>query len=368
MGLLLRFAFRGRPQPGQEGDWDRLLNQVSSFGRRFGGFGGRGGGAGGGFPYVRFFFVVLLVAALLWLASGFYVVNPGFAGVLRTWGVVTSEVAPGVGWRFPTPVQQVDIISIQQLRSMEVGFRTTSTEPVRVQPNAIEARMITGDENLVDVQLIIQYRIENPREFLFNVKDPEGAADGRTLRDTVEAALRQVVGQRSIDDVLTERKAEVQDATQLLLQRLLRDEYHTGIQVVNVKLQDVQPPQPVQDAFKDVIAAREDEERVVNEAKAYESDIIPKARGELQRVVLAAEAFQQARIEQARGEADRFTSILAEYRQAQDVTRRRLYLETMEKVLATLKKIIVTPEVARSLLPFLPLQTLSGENSSAEPR
>ena len=374
-----RFEPQGPPRRPSErpgGDLQELFGGLRDLlrGRPSGG-GGGGGGApsfrmprmGGGSGWVRLAPFIAAIAIIGYLATGIYIVNPGEVGIVRQFGAVSGSPSdPGLHWRIPWPVQRVDIISIERVDSMEVGFRAADGSQV-IQQVADEARMITGDENLVDVQLVVQYRVRDAARFLFNVKDPLGLPSGQTLRDATESALRQVVGQRLIDDVLTTEKEQVQVETQELLQRLL-DGYGTGLHVVNVQLQDVQPPTEgqVQDAFKDVISAREDRDRFINEARAVEADIVPRARGQAARVVAAAEAFRAERIAQASGEATRFELRLQEYRVAQEATKIRLYLETMEEVLPDLNVIVVDPFISGSVLPFLPLDVLPGTAAPAQ--
>ncbi len=319
-----------------------------------------------GFHWRRVAPFIAAIAVVAYLATGIYIINPGEVGIVRQFGAVTGAPSePGLHWRTPWPVQRVDIISIERVDSMEVGFRVTEGSQV-IQLVAGEARMITGDENLVDVQLVVQYRVRDASNFLFNVKDPLGLPSGQTLRDATESALRQVVGQRLIDDVLTTEKEQVQVETQELLQNLL-DYYETGLQIENVQLQDVQPPTEgqVQDAFKDVISAREDRERFINEAEAVRADIVPRARGQAARVIAAAEAFRAERIAEANGEAARFELRLQEYRQAQEATKIRLYLETMQEILPDLNVIVIDPFISSSVLPLLPLDVLPGSTSGA---
>ena len=230
---------------------------------------------------------------------------------------------------------------------MELGFSQRGDVTRAVTE---EAQMIAGDLNIVDVQLVVQYRIRDLTAFLFNVADPgegqpnrlediaPGRPEGRTLKDATEAALRLVVGQRPIDDVLTENREVVQAETESRLQRIL-DIYETGIQVIAVRLQEVKPPEEVRDAFDDVLRARQDKETAINQATAVERDILPRARGNAERIVQGAEAFRRERIAAAEGEAGRFLAILAEYEKAQDVTRQRLYLEAMEEILPGITKV-----------------------------
>ena len=308
----------------------------------------------------KLIFLIPIVLIIVWLGSGVYVVNPGEVAIVRTFGAWDGEqISEGLHWHVPTPVEQVDIISITRVRSMELGFRTFGeTGNGQTSSNSQEARMITGDENLVDVQLVVQYQVSNAGDFLFNVKDPGGTPDITTLRDATASSLRQIVGKKPIDDVLTLGKEQVQIETSLLLQSIL-DEYGAGIRIVNVQLQDVQPPPEVQASFKDVISAREDKEKFINQGKAYKEDVVPRARGQAQRDIQDAEAFKFETIAAANGEAARFTSRLLEYNQAKDATERRLYIETLESVLPTIKVIVMDSDISGNVLPFLPLTETS---------
>ena len=359
--------YQQQPRREGESELDELLRPFKEFfGRLTGNSDGGQGDNGGprapsrprpGLPSGRIFAIIAGIIALIWIGSGIYIVNPGEVAIVRTWGAWRGDqITSGLHWRIPWPVQQTDILSIQRVQSMELGFRSEGEIGSGQGANAVasEARMITGDENLVDAQLVVQYRIRDAGAFLFNVKDPTGRPDGDTLRDATASALRQIVGQRVIDDVLTTGKDIVQVETQQLLQRLL-DEYGTGIQVVNVQLQDVQPPDEVQAAFKDVISAREDRARFINEGSAYAEDIVPRARGEAERIVQSAEAFKVQRRLEATGNANRFLSRLREYREHPEATRIRLYLETMERILPGVKVVVVDEEIGSNALPFLPL-------------
>ncbi len=364
-------VLRYQRQPRREGDseLEELLRPFRELFARLGGRdgneqnGGRGQDGGGSgrpsasVPGPRIFGVIAILLALVWLGSGIYIVNPGEVAIVRTFGAWNgAQQLEGLHWRVPWPVQRSDVLSVQRVQNMELGFQSIGDigSGLGVRENPGESRMITGDENIVHVQLVVQYRIRDPAAFLFKVKDPTDRPDGATLRDATASALRQVVGQRPIDDVLTTGKDAVQVETQALLQRLL-DDYETGLQVVNVQLQDVQPPDEVQDAFKDVISAREDRARFINEGQAYREDIVPRARGEAARVEQAAEAFKVERIREATGQANRFISRLAEYRNHPEATRQRLYLETMQRILPNVKVIVVDEDIGSNILPFLPL-------------
>jgi membrane protease subunit HflK len=304
---------------------EQILERVRAFFDRF-----KLGGGGSSLPYIVFGIMVL--AVLAWASTGFYTVQPGEESVLRFFGKNnTAPQGPGLHWYPPGPIGKRDIVRKDEVRRLELGFRGDTSIPA-------ESLMITGDENIVDVQLLIQYDIKDSAEFLFNVVDP----DGITMRDVAETSLRQVVGSRNIDDVLTTGKEDVQSSTRIQLQSLL-DTYKTGINVIQVQLQNVNPPEQVQDAFDDVVRAKEDKERIINLASAYEEEILPTARGEAARSIENAEAFKAQRVNLAKGQAERFIAILTEYRKAPDVTRQRLYLEAMEEVLPGVTKFIVDP-------------------------
>lgn len=213
--------------------------------------------------------------------------------------------------------------------------------------------MLTGDEQIVGAEIIVQYQINEPDKYLFNVRDLESPQG--TLRDAAEVALRQVVGRRPIDDVLITEKLEIEIEVRELLQKII-DGYESGLRIIEVKLQDVQPPQEVAQAFSDVVSAKEDKDTLVKEADGYREDLIPKARGQAESIIRAAEAYKTERIKRAQGDADRFLSVLKEYKDAKEVTRKRLYLETMEKILPGIKKFVIDPEAGGNVLPFLPLE------------
>ncbi len=292
--------------------------------------------------------------ALLWLASGVYSVNPGHKGVVRTFGKETARTDPGLNFRYPWPFQHVDIVSVEQIRRIEVGFRGT-------QRVSEEALMLTGDENIVDAQIVVQYRVADPSKYLFRLRDPEAA-----LLAATEVALRSTVGSMTIDQVMIEERAKVQADARLFIQRLM-DAYESGLVITEVKLQAADPPDAVRDAFHDVVRAREDKEKVINVAKGYQADILPKARGEAEKILREAEGYQQERVLLAQGEAARFLSVLAEYEKAREVTRDRLHLETIEKILPDIDKVIIGGDVNQRLLPLLPLTT-PGAASLLNPR
>lgn len=303
---------------------------------------------------------IFILSLFIWLATGFYTVGPDQQAALRTFGEFQRFETQGLHWHYPAPIGTRNVVSVTTTRQLELGFRSgdDGNTPPRSVPD--EALMITGDENIVDVQVVVQYRISSLRDFLFSVDDPgdsdrgisSGQPDGTTLRDIAETAVRQVVGARNIDDVLTTEKEQVQ--TDVLLKMTeLAGFYNTGIEIIDVLLQNVNPPQEVQAAFEDVVRAREDRETTINQAQAYAAAQIPQAEGEAARIVEAAQAFKDGRIAKAQGESDGFLAILEGYQQSPDVTRRRLYLEAMEEILPGIEKFILSSE--NGVLPFLPL-------------
>lgn len=312
------------------------MERIRSFFGRF-----RLGGGGGAFAL--FVFGLFFAALIGWLATGFYTVSPGQQGAVRLLGRFVGTSEPGLHWFWPSPVGTRDIVAVDEVRSLEVGVRGNT-------PVLDESLMITGDENIVDAQLQVQYDITDIERFLFRVKDPAGV----TIKDAAETALRQVVGARIIDDVLTTEKDLVQIETQNKLQDLM-ETYQTGIRIREVKLLNVKPPVQVQDAFDDVVRALEDKQQAINLAEAYQADVVPKARGEAARLTEEANAFKAERVNLATGEADKFRSILEEFRLSEEVTRQRLYLEAMEEVLPGVTKFIVDSEGGGNLLQFLQL-------------
>ena len=322
-------------------------------------------GIGGGSLF-GIIFLVMIVIAIVWAGTGFYTVGPDEQAVLRFFGKKSGTASGGLHWYYPSPIGKRDVVAVTTTRRLELGFRSGADGFTVAQSVTNESLMITKDVNIVDVQAVVQYKISNLSDFLFNVDDPgdadrgipAGQPDGRTLRDIAESALRQVVGSRNIDDVLTTEKEQVQTEVLLIMRQLAKD-YESGIDVLQVLLQNVNPPLEVQSAFEDVVRAREDKERLINLAEAYQASEIPKATGEAAKVTEAARGFKTGRIARAQGEADGFEAILEGYLLSPDVTRQRLYLEAMEEVLPGVTKFILSDS---GVLPFLPL---SGSTSGA---
>lgn len=316
---------------------------------RFGGIFGGKGGSGGSAPDLGKGMLggIAVIALLLWLATGLYVVAADEEAVVLRFGQHTDTKGPGLNWHLPYPVETVEKLPVTRVQRLGIGFRDFGDGRVRKVPQ--ESLMLTRDENIVDISFIVQYKIKSVENYLFNIDNPE-----KTVRDAAESAIREVIGRTMIDDVLTTRKAEVEVETQELIQSIL-DSYEAGISVATMKLQDVQPPERVIKEFKDVASAREDKERAKNEAQAYANNIIPNARGEAKKMILDAEGYEKEIVERAIGEADRFNQQLKAYRLAPDVTRKRLYIDAMQEVMAKADKVIIDGSVAGQVLPYLPL-------------
>ena len=303
-------------------------------------------------------YLVLAVLLILWLMSGVYTVAPDEKAVILRFGKLSNVVEPGLHYHMPPPIEMHIIRSVTKVYREEIGFRTIDPgPPARYRQKPDEALMLTGDENIVNVEMVVQYRVTDVVRALFKVQrlGPfEGGGDG-LVHDAAEAALRQVVGRHGIDEVLTEGKLRVQTEIKQKLQDLFVL-YDCGLAVETVQLQSVGPPSQVDSAFKDVASAKEDRERLVNEARGYQNDIIPKARGEAERHVKEAESYKVERVRRAQGDADRFGSVYAEYVKAPEITERRLYIETMERIMPDIQKYVIgTGEGDASLLNLINL-------------
>jgi len=296
----------------------------------------------------RIFLILLAVVIGFWLTSGIYVVGPGEEGVIRQFGKEVDRTPPGLRYRLPFPFQTHDVVHLTRIRRAEVGFKTDQAGKTR--PELREALMLTGDENIVDAQLFVQYVVKDPSQFLFRAKDPE-----LTLKATAEVALRSIVGRNTIEYTMTEGRVVVQDEIKKYLQTLL-DVYQTGLLVTEARLLVVDPPEEVKDAFHEVVRAWEDRERLMREAEGYREDLIPKAKGEAAQMVRIAEAYKEQRVIRAQGDATKFLDVMKAYKKAKEVTRERLYLETMDKVLPGKEKYILPPQGKDSVLKWLPLK------------
>ncbi len=310
--------------------------------------------------------LAILLVVVLWLLSGIFIVDPDEEGVVLRFGAYDRTAQPGPHYHLPYPVESVITPKVTQIRRIEVGLRSLDREgrssdsgQFRLIPE--ESLMLTGDENIVDIQFIVQYQIKDAVYYLFNVSQ-----QAKTVKDAAEAAMREVVGYNKIDSVLTTDKLQIQNQTRLLMQEIL-DKYKAGIRVVAVQLQDVQPPREVVDAFKDVASAREDRVRIINEAEAYSNDLIPRTRGLGAQLVNEAEAYKETMIRKSEGEASRFLAVLKEYNVAKDVTKQRLYLEAMETIFSNpnMEKVILSNKALNKAVPYLPLERLLPSSSGA---
>jgi len=309
--------------------------------------------------------VALLVAALvlLWLASGIYLVKADEQGVVMRFGEYTRTTAPGVNYHFPYPIESVETPRVTAINRVEIGYRSGGSSRIsKASESAMpeESLMLTGDENIVDIDFEVQWKISNAPDFLFDVRNPE-----ETVKAVSESAMREVIGKSKIVTVLAEGKLQVEQDTKKLIQDTL-DSYKAGIEVVSVNLLQADPPTQVIDAFRDVQTARADLETSRNQAEAYSNDILPKARGLAQQMVLEAEGYKQEVINRSQGEASRFTAVYNEFKQAKDVTKKRMYLETMEEILQGVNKVIVDGKSTNGVVPYLPLPEIKprGEETS----
>jgi membrane protease subunit HflK len=294
-----------------------------------------------------------LVLVALWAASGFYRVNPDEQGVVMRFGAFDRTAPPGLNYHIPWPVESVTTPRVTRINRVDVGFRPAGDTGQGVRPVAgrdvpEESHMLTGDENIIDIDVAVFWRIRDAGEFLFNTRNPES-----TVKSAAESVMREVIGRTPIQPALTEARAQIEQEVLRGTQAIM-DQYRAGIEITQVQLQKVDPPSQVVDAFRDVQRANADRERARNEAESYRNDIIPRARGEAERMVQEAEGFRESNIARARGEAQRFLSVLSAYQVAQDITTRRMYIETMEEILRRNPKVLVDSGL-QNIVPLLNL-------------
>ncbi|MDC3391442.1 FtsH protease activity modulator HflK [Candidatus Thioglobus sp.] len=318
----------------------------STFGGKSSGSSSAGKAAKGSFKYI------FILAFIVWMATGIYIIDPAERGVVLRFGAFQTSTTQGPHWHIPYPVESVYKVNVEQVRSAEIGFRNAQNSYSGGVSS--ESLMLTRDENMVDVKLAVQYKIANAQDYLFNVSNPE-----LTLSHVVQSIIRQVVGDNTMDFVLTTGRDQVAQEVKMASQALIND-YGLGIQITAVTMQDAQPPVQLKAAFDDVVKAREDEQRYINEARAYANDIVPKARGASQRLLAEAEAYKSEVVSKSEGEAYRFSQILTEYTKAPGVTKERLYRETLEDVLSNTNKVIVDSN-SNSLM-YLPIDQLINSN------
>ena len=291
-------------------------------------------------------------AVVLWGLSGFYTVDEGTRGVVTRFGAYVSTTQPGLNWHIPSPVEQVLVINVDQQRFIEVGYRSGGGQAVAAGSVPKEAMMLTRDENIVDVRLAVQYQVKDAKDYAFNVLDPAS-----TLKQVTESVERGVIGHSDMDFVLTEGRSEIVLDIKTEIQEIM-DAYKTGILITSVNLQDAQPPEQVQGSFEDAIKAREDKQRLINEAEAYSNDVVPKARGAASRIVQEAEGYKQKVIAEASGDVSRFSQLLGEYKKAPAVTKQRMYIEAIETVLEHSNNVLVDVKGGNNVL-YLPLDKLN---------
>jgi len=312
-----------------------------------------GGSKSGGKPIG----LILIILVLVWIASGLYRVLPDEQGVVLRFGKFVKTTQPGLNYHIPFPVESVETPKVTKVNRMDIGFRSERDSGFSTGGGVAdvpqESLMLTGDENIVNIDFSVFWVIKDAGKFLFEIQDPEG-----TVKAAAETAMREVIAKSAIQPILTEGRAKIEIETQDIIQSIL-DEYNSGIQITQVQTQKADPPDQVIDAFRDVQAARADMERSKNEAEAYANDVIPRARGEAAKIMQAAEAYKQKVVAAAEGEASRFVSIYNEYEKAKEVTQERMFLETMEKVLADINKIIIDKNSGSGVVPYLPLPELN---------
>ena len=318
-----------------------------------------GGSLGG-----RGIVIGLAVLILLWLATGFYIVRPNEVGLNLRFGKFIGKTGEGLNYNWPYPIGSVIKPQVTNVITTEVGFRTVESIRASRQTDVIEeSLMLTGDENIVDIDVIVQWQIDPaaPENYVFNIQDPPG-----TVKAVAESAMREVIGQRNIQPVLTTDRAAIETEVRQLMQDTLNG-YKAGVQIRLVQLQKVDPPQQVIDAFRDVQAARADQERLRNEAQTYANRVVPEARGRASQLVQSAEAFKDQTVAEARGQASRFNAVYEQYRNAPGVTRERLFLETMERVMGGTDKIILD-STGQGVVPYLPLDQLQQRRPAPAPQ
>lgn len=290
--------------------------------------------------------IIFLILLLIWLASGFYIVKANEQAVVMRFGKIVKVVDAGPHFHIPFPIERIDKAEVTKIHRIEIGFRTLKDGSTKSVPK--ESLMLTGDENIVSIELIVQYKIGDIVKYLYNVVNVE-----KVIKDAAESAIREIAGKEKIDDILTTGKSRIQQETQIILQDILKF-YDSGIDIVAVQLQDVEPPKEVVAAFKDVASAKEDKNRFINEAEAYRNEIIPKARAEAAEMILDAEAYEVEKIERAKGETSRFLDIYESYKMAPNITKKRLYLEKMAEVLKG-GQIFIFDENIKNISPIMGL-------------
>ena len=336
----------GRPNPP---DFDKVINDLKN------NFGGKMPGGGSS---RRLILLGLIILMGLWAATGFYRVNPQQQGVVLRFGEWIRTTGPGLHYHLPFPIEQVLTPDVTRDNRLEIGFRDVAGSSATRRDITDESLMITGDENIVDIDFVVFWRISDAGEYLFNLADPD-----ETIKVAAEAVMREIIGQTAIQTALTEGRQNVQFAVREKLQELL-DDYRAGVRVREVQLLAVDPPSDVIDAFNDVQRARQDRDRLKNQAEAFRNDIVPRARGQAAQLIAEAEAYREEVMNRAKGDASRFDQVFSAYEANKDVTRERIYIETIEEVFGNIEKIIID-EDGQSVVPYLPLKELGRATQKA---
>lgn len=324
-----------------------------------GGFGG--GSGGGGVPNLtpRQFGggvgVIIALVVAVWLASGFYIVDASERGIVLRFGSYSKTTEPGLSWRMPWPIESHEVVNLSGVRRLEIGYRGSEKDQV-----LREALMLTHDLNIVNIQFAVQYLLKNEQEYLFNNRNPDEA-----VKQAAETAIREMVGKSNIDDVLSGQREKIASGTRVLMQDIL-DRYKTGIEITSVTMQKAMPPAQVQAAFDDAVKAKNDGNRYINEGEAYANDVIPRAQGTASRLLAEANGYKQRMIATAEGDASYFKQVLVEYNKAPEVTRTRLYLETMQHVYTNTSKVMIDAKSGGNLL-YLPLDKLMAATAASTP-
>ena len=347
------FKFPGLGQRNNEGppDLDEVLRDLGQKINKLFGKGGRGNSGNNNQPATSkgFDLPIMPILALIiaiWMATGFYIVDQGSLGVVQRFGAYTDTTTPGPRWHWPFPIESVTVVNMEQVRRLEVGYRTNGEGTGGKTKVPREALMLTEDENIIDLQFAVQYKLKNAKDYLFNNRSTDDA-----VMSAAETAIREVVGKSKLDDLLQKGLADTSERMQAIL-----DSYKAGVTITSVSLQSAQPPEQVQEAFEDVNRANQDYQRQINEGQAYANDVIPKARGNASRLAAEAAGYKLKVENEAKGNASRFEQILAQYNKAPEVTRERLYLDAQEQILSNTSKVLVDQK-GGSLL-YLPLDKL----------
>jgi membrane protease subunit HflK len=326
---------------------DDLVRRLQEFLRRFL---PRGGGNG------RMISILVAVAIVLWLLTGFYRVQPEEQGVAMIFGKWVATTGPGLNYNLPSPIGAVETPKVTRVNRVEVGFHSATDmgQPSVVRDVPQESLMLTGDENIVDIQFVVFWIIKDAGEYLFNIRNPDG-----TVKDVAEAAMREIIGQSNFEFARTQGRAQIEQQVQALMQRVL-DSYGSGIEVTGVRMTKSDPPQGAIGAFRDVQAASADKERAINEAQGYLNQVTQRAQGQSEQILKAADAYKAERINQAQGDAQRFLLIYQQYLQNKDITTRRIYLDTMETILGNVNKVLIGKDSMRTgVLPYLSLDAVT---------